>query len=237
QLSKNARGEIIKTLIGISADEDITAILNIKSFSDSKENIFIATSRGIVKRVPLIEFERVMQSGKKAIRIDENDGVIDVKITKGNQDLILATRRGKALRIHEDAVRVMGRAARGVTGIKMGNDDELCGLCIVDEETLMVLVTEYGYGKRIDLENFTPHGRGTGGQRYYKYNDEKGEVVSVKQVEKNDDIMAITSRGQIIKIPAEQISLQGKNASGVRVVKINKPDFVVSIARSPRAEN
>jgi len=96
------------------------------------------------------------------------------------------------------------------------------------------LVTEYGYGKRIDPALFTPHGRATGGQRYYKYSDERGEVVSVKQVKETDDIVAITSKGQIIKVPTDEITQQGRNTTGIKVVKITKPDFVVSIARSPK---
>jgi len=236
ELSKNARGETIKTLIGISQNEEITAILNIKNFNDEKLNVFIATRRGIVKKVQIKEFENVKQTGKKAILLDENDGVIDVKITDGTKEIILATRRGKALRIKEESVRVMGRAARGITGIKLESGDELCGLCIVDKDSMMLLITEYGYGKRIDPELFTVHGRGTGGQRYYKFNEERGEVVTVKQVMESDDIVAITSKGQLIKIDTKQISEQGRNTSGVRLVKITKPDFVVSIARAPKSE-
>jgi len=234
QLEKTARGQTIKTLIGLGADEKINAVINVNDFNAEDQCFFIATKRGIVKKVSVNEFQRVQQSGKKAINLDDNDEVIDVKITSGNDDIILATRMGKALRIHENLVRTMGRAARGVTGMKFVKEDELCGLCIVDENSLLLMITEYGFGKRLEFENFKPHGRGTGGQRYYKYNEIKGQVVSVKQVFKTDNIMAITSRGQVIKLPVAQISKQGKNASGIRLVKINKPDYVTSIARTPK---
>ncbi len=236
ELGKSAKGETVKTLIGISQNEEITAVLNIKDFKDERQNIFIATRKGIVKKVQLKEFENVKQSGKRAIILDENDSVIDVKITNGTNEIILATRRGKALRIKEEFVRVMGRNARGICGIKLETKDELCGLCIVDPESMMLLVTEYGYGKRIDPDLFSVHGRGTGGQRYYKFNEEKGEVVAIKQVSEKDDIVAITSKGQLIKIDSKQISEQGRNSSGIRLFKITKPDFVVSVARAPKAE-
>lgn len=236
EMSKTARGETIKSHIGISQNEEITAILNVKNFNDENLNVFIATRRGIVKKVQIKEFENVKQSGKKAIELDDNDSVIDVKITDGTKEIILATRRGKALRIKEDSVRVMGRSARGIIGIKLEIGDELCGLCIVDKDSMMLLITEYGYGKRIDPDLFSVHGRGTGGQRYYKFSEEKGEVVSIKQVMEEDDIVAITSKGQLIKIDAKQISEQGRNTSGVKLVRITKPDFVVSIARAPKSE-
>lgn len=304
QLTKSARGETIKTLIGISPDEEISALLSVKDFSNESLNVFFATRKGIVKRVNLKEFENIKQTGKKAILLEENDSLIDVKITdtiptklsipkalervkfeeeflnlieskedkeflhsfyeinnesgkyvfvereiseadierfikilksmKYGKDIILATRKGKALRFNEENVRVMGRSTRGVTGIKLEEGDEVCGLLVLTDDSLMLLVTENGFGKRIDPDLFTPHGRGTGGQRYYKYSDEKGEVVAVKQVNETDDVVAITSKGQIIKIPTEQITQQGRNTTGIRVVKINKPDFVVSIARSPK---
>ena len=305
QLSRSARGENIKGLIGISANEEISTILSVKDFKNESMNVFFATRRGLVKRVSLSEFENIKQTGKKAIILDENDDLIDVKSIDGiptvlsipkifekikfeenflnlieneddrefikkhysiqpetdryifneenlseedetkiidilknlkyGKDIILATRKGKALRFNEENVRVMGRATRGVTGIRLEEGDEVCGLLVLKDDTLMLLVTEYGYGKRIDPALFTPHGRATGGQRYYKYSDERGEVVSVKQVKETDDIVAITSKGQIIKVPTDEITQQGRNTTGIKVVKITKPDFVVSIARSPKS--
>jgi len=304
QLSKSARGENIKTLIGISPNEEISTVLTVKDFTNESMNVFFATRRGLVKRVTLKEFENIKQTGKKAILLDENDDLIDVKLSDGiptqlsipkafektrfeenfinfiendddrnfikslysiqpetekyifpereltpeeedrilkilknlkyGKDILLATRKGKALRFNEENVRVMGRATRGVTGIRLEEGDEVCGLLILTDDSLMLLVTENGFGKRIDPDLLTPHGRATGGQRYYKYSDEKGEVVAVKQVNETDDVVAITSKGHIIKIPTEQITQQGRNTTGIRVVKITKPDFVVSIARSPK---
>ena len=233
QLEKTARGQTLKTLIGIGENEKINAIINVPKFDD-EHYFLIATKKGIVKKVPLAEFTRIQQTGKKAISLDEDDDVIDVKITDGTKDIILATQLGKALRIREKAVRPMGRAARGVSGIKLAEEDRLCGLCLVDEDSMMVLITENGFGKRLDFEHYKPHGRGTGGQRYYKYSEAKGKVVSVKQVSKGDDMMAISSRGMAIKIPSKQISEQGRNASGVRLVRITSPDYIVAISCVPK---
>ncbi|MBP5449991.1 MAG: DNA gyrase subunit A, partial [Spirochaetales bacterium] len=235
-LSKNAKGDTIKTMIGISPNEEITTAIAVKNF-DPNRNLFFVTRQGVVKRVSLSEFEKNKTSGKRALSLDENDSVVEVKVTDGSQDVIICSRQGKALRMKEESVRVMGRAARGVAGIKLTDNDEVCGMCVVNNDTLMLLVTENGYGKRLDCDLFAPHGRGTGGQRYYKYNEAKGEVVAVKQVAQTDDIMVITSSGKIIKIHAATISQQGRSASGIKLVKIVKPDFVVAVAQSPTGED
>jgi DNA gyrase subunit A len=306
QLSKHARGDTIKTLIGISPNEEVSAVLIVKNFDNENQSVFFATCKGIVKRVQLKEFQNVKQTGKKAIVLDENDSVIDVKITDGipnklsipkaieankytndfllqieneddrkfvesfyvlkedgikyvfnvdilteenekrfidilqsckfGKDVLLTTKRGKALRFNEEKVRVMGRASHGVMGIRLEDGDEVCGLCVLIEDALMLLITDNGFGKRIDPDLFTPHGRGTGGQRCYKIGEEKGEIVGVKQVSGEDDVIAITSKGHIIKIPTDQISKQGRNAGGIRLVKVTTPDFVIAIARSPKQE-
>ncbi len=235
-LQKAARGQTIKTLIGISSEEKINAIINVKSFAEKNRYFFMATKRGVVKKVDLGEFQRVQQNGKKAIMIHENDEVIDVKITNGENDLILATRLGKALRINEKTIRVMGRTAGGVRGMKMMENDELCGVCLVDEDSLMLMITEFGFGKRLDINKFSVHGRGTGGQRYYKFNESKGNVACVKQVNKGDNIIVISSKGKTIKIKSEEISEQGRHASGIRLVKIAKPDYVVAVSTAPKQQ-
>ncbi len=236
QYSRTARGEVIKSLFGISPDEEITAILNLENHKDKSKNIFIATKLGVVKKVAVEEFERINQNGKKAITLQEGDSVRDVVITNGENEIMLATRKGKALRINEASVRRTGRQSMGVNGINLAEGDQLCGLCIVKENTLMLLITEFGYGKRLDLEDFNVHGRATGGQRYYKYSEDKGNVAAVVQVEPGADIMTITSKGQMIRVPSEQISLQGRNASGIKVVRVTKPDVVVTVSSIPAEE-
>lgn len=236
QLQKTARGQTIKTLIGIDADEKINTVINVKDFDVENKYFLIATKHAVVKKVAVNEFQRIQQSGKIAISLDENDEVIDVKITDGTMEIMLATAMGKALRIDENTIRVTGRTARGVIGIKLQEGDVLCGISIVDDESLMFMITEYGYGKRIEFDSFKPHGRATGGQRYYKLNEDKGKAAAVKQVSKDQDIMIITTRGKTIKIPVEQISQQGRNASGVRLVRIAQDDSIAAVSCTKREE-
>lgn len=234
QYSRNAKGEIIRSFLSITPEDEITAILNLQDYSDKSKSIFIATKMGVVKKVALSEFERINQNGKRAITLQEGDRVVDVVITSGKEELILATEKGKALRIKEEAVRVMGRTAGGVRGIKLTEGDQLCALCPVSENAMMLMLTKNGYGKRIDFDQFTQHGRGTSGQIYYK--KDKGEVAAVLYVEKGDDIMAITSKGQIIRISSDQISKQGRAAGGIRLVRVSDGDFIVTASRAPAQE-
>lgn len=233
-LAKTSKGQPLKTVIGITESEKINAILSISDFNISDQSIILGTKKGIIKKTQLSEFISIPQRGKKAITLDEGDEVVDVKLVNSNRDIILATKLGKALRFNESKIRVMGRAARGITGIRLMANDNLCSICVVDENSLMLLVTENGYGKRLDFDNFSVHGRGTSGQRYYKYDEKKGVVVSVKQVYKGDDVLVITSRGLAIKIATDDISKQGRNASGIRLVKVKRPDFVASVSTKPK---
>ncbi len=228
QYSRSARGEIIKMLFGIAPDENITALLNLSDYENKSLSIFIATKKGVVKKVAIDEFRRINQNGKRAITLREDDSVVDVLLTTGHDDIILATKKGKALKIGEQAVRVMGRVAGGVRGIKLREGDQLCGVCPVREDGLMMLVTENGLGKRLEFDAFTKHARGTSGQMYFRYSEEKGCVAAVLSVKEEDDIMVIASKGQMIRIGSDKISKQGRTASGIRLVRITKPDFVVT---------
>ena len=226
--SRTARGEIIRSLFSISQEDKITALLNLSNFDDTTQSIFIATKKGVVKKVALSEFKRINQNGKRAITLRDGDSVVDVLLTSGNDEVLLATKKGKALRFNEDKVRVMGRSAGGVRGIRLAEDDALCGVCIINDDTELMMVTESGQGKRVGFDTFKPHGRGTGGQMYYRHNDKRGYVVNVLSVKEDDDIMLITSKGQMIRIVSEQISKQGRAATGIRLVRITPPDFVAA---------
>ncbi len=236
ELSRSARGQSIKMLISVQPEEEISTVVAISDFNKPGQSFFFATKRGVVKRVSVSEFSYLNQRGKKAIVLDENDEVIDVKVTNGQNDLVLASKMGKSLRYNENAVRCMGRASRGVRGIRMTADDELKGVVVIDPNSKLLVITEYGYGKRIEFDKFNAHGRGTGGQRFYKYNEAKGYVAAVVDAKDHDDIIVTTNKGQIIRIPSSQISEQGKNASGIRLVRVNKPDTVVAIAIATKEE-
>ena len=226
--SRQAKGSHIRTLLQISADEEITGVVSLKEFSPT-QHLFMATMRGVVKKVTTDQFSNARTRGVNAIKLDDGDRLSTALLTSGDDDLFLVTRRGKGLRVTEQSVRAMGRASRGVSGIRLTKDDELAGIVVVTEGEEMFVVTEYGYGKRTRYDEFTPHGRGTGGQIAYGVSTKSGEIVGVASVHDKSVIMIITSQGQSIKLNAGAIPVQSRSATGVRVVNINRPDFVVGV--------
>jgi DNA gyrase subunit A len=228
--SRAARGTQLKALLSIAPDEEIKAIVSLKEFTD-KEFIFMGTRRGIVKKVKTADFSNAKTRGIIAVKLDSDDALVDATLTSGEDDVFLVTKKGNALRFHETAVRTMGRATRGVTGIKLSGDDELAGFLSVREGEMMLIISEYGYGKRTEYDQFTPHGRATRGQKAYKVTEKTGELIGVLAVLEDDELVCITSQGNTLKLAMKNISVMGKNALGVRVVNINKPDSVIGVAR------
>jgi DNA gyrase subunit A len=157
-------------------------------------------------------------------------------LTKGDDEVTLISRKGQALRTHEEHVRAMGRSSRGVTGMKLSDGDELAGMLRVDtgkgkKTEKMLIISEYGYGKRVDFSEFSSHGRGTGGQKIYTVSDKTGELVGCVNVFDDDDIMCITSQGKSIKMKVDDVRVMGRSAQGVRLLSIDKPDFVIGLDR------
>ena len=228
--SRIARGQQVKTLIAISPDEDITAIVAIEKFSEDSY-IFMATSRGVVKKVTTSAFANARTHGIIALKLDSGDRLISARLTEGKDEIIMVTRGGNALRYNEEAVRAMGRASRGIRGIKLTSNDELAGVLVIADEESMLIISEKGYGKRVEYDYFTPHGRGTKGQIAYKVSEKTGEIVGIMSVNKEDEIMCITSQGNTIKLKVTEISTMGKNALGVRIVNIKDPDVLVGFAK------
>jgi len=234
EASKAARGAHIKSLLAIGPDEEITTIVDIKGFTDDVF-LMLGTLRGVVKKVATKEFVNAKARGIIAIHLDENDRLVSACKTSGSNEVVLITKRGQALRIKEEAVRVMGRGSRGVRGISLKvAEDELCAMLRVAENEQMLLISETGYGKRTDYDNFSEHGRGTGGQRIY--DPENGDLVCAISIRESDDVVIMTSLGKTLKIKAEGVRLCGKTAKGVRIVNIDAPDFVVGMDRIAREE-
>ncbi|MAG13128.1 MAG: DNA gyrase subunit A [Spirochaetales bacterium] len=230
EVGRAARGQHIKALLSIGADEDITTVLPLAEFSE-ETFIFMATARGVVKKANTAAFTNARTRGIIAIKLDANDRLISAHLTTGSDEVVLVTRGGSALRFNEDHVRSMGRSTRGVRGVRLSNVDELVGaLCVRDDEQ-MLLLSENGYGKRIEYSNFTPHGRGTGGQMAYKVSEKTGELAGVVAVTKQDELVCITSQGNAVKLKLKEVPALGKSAQGVRIVNIRPPDFVVGMAR------
>ncbi len=233
--SRFARGQSIKAMLSISHDEEIATVLSLKAFSE-ETNVLLATARGVIKKVATSQFVNARTRGIIAINLDAGDQVVAAKLTHGNDELMLVTRRGKALRFHESSVRAMGRATRGVTGIRLSKEDELTGVLTLKESAQILLVSAKGYGKRTDWSEFSRHGRGTGGQICYRVNEKSGEVVGALSVSEGDDLVCTTSQGNLVKMQMTDIPVQGRNATGVRVVNLEQPDVVVGVARAANEE-
>jgi DNA gyrase subunit A len=228
EASRQARGAHIKGLLQISANEEITTIVDLKEFSDSTY-LLMGTLKGVVKKVMTSEFQNAKTRGIIAISLDDGDSLVSACKTKGQDEVVLITRMGQALKMAETDVRCMGRASHGVRGIRLEDNDELTGMLRVTPNEMMLLVSENGYGKRVEFNNFNSHRRATGGQVIYIPDDKTGELVSCITVNETDDVMVITSLGKTIKFHASDVSIQGKGARGVRIVNIDRPDFVIGM--------
>ncbi len=228
EASKISRGSHIKSLLSVTANEEITTIVSMKEFSE-EQYLFMATANGIVKKTMTNEFRNAKAKGMQAVRLDEGDTLVSAVLSSGKDEILLVSRRGQALRISEEEVRPMGRASHGVTGMKLAEGDEICATIHVDTDAKILVITEKGVGKRVEFSDFAAHGRGTGGQRVFGNIDDKGEIIGALTVKDEDSFMCITSQGTSIRVKASDITVQGRAASGIRVVDITDPDYVVGI--------
>ena len=228
EVEKTSRGSNLKGLISLGPDEEITAIVSLKEFSDDLF-VFMTTEKGVVKKVRSTEFANAKTRGIIGIKLDDGDKLISAIPTNGDSDVMLISRRGKGLRIKEDSVRLMGRASRGIRGMKLSEGDEIAAAVKVEENHNMILLTEKGYGKKINFEIYSTHGRGTGGQRVFGNVEAKGEIIGALSVEDKDELVLMTSQGKTLRIKATDIKEQGAGASGVTVVKVKEPDYLVGL--------
>ncbi len=234
--SKNARGTNIKSLIAIGADEEITTVVTLREFCED-QYLFMTTANGIVKKVQTSEFSNAKTRGIIGLKLRDGDKLISAIPTDGESEVLLVTRRGKALRFSEKDVRCMGRASSGIKGMKLSEGDEISGAIKIEPNDSILLLTEKGYGKRVKFENFNPHGRGTGGQKIFGKTEERGEIVGILAVSDKDEIVCMTSQGKTLRVTAETITQQGNQSTGVKVVKISDPDFLVGFDKVPRNES
>jgi len=228
EASRQARGSHIRSLLAISEDEEITAVVD---FSDFSENQFIlmGTLKGVVKKVATREFANAKTRGIIGISLDEGDRLVSAILTGGSDEVVLISRRGLALRMKESEVRQMGRTARGVRGISLQENDELAAMLRVDSQESMLIITQNGSGKRVKYDLFTPHSRGTHGQIIYAPDEASGEVIKAVSVREEDEVMVITSTGKTIKLNVSSVREMGKAAHGVRIVNIEPPDSVIGM--------
>lgn len=236
EASRSSRGSHVKALLQVSADEDIQAVMPFSGFSEN-DFVFMATARGMVKKVVLHDLRNAKTRGIRAITLKDGDKLNNAMITNGEQELMLITRLGKALRVDETSIRPSGRTSMGVKGINLKAADELTSSLVVDEERDMLIVNAKGKGKRIKFSEFTPHGRGTGGQRCMPVNDSSQEVVGVISVAENDEVVFITNTGKTVKLAISGLRPMGAPAQGYKLVDITPPDMVVAVDRSVSEED
>ena len=228
--TKNSKGRAIQNLLNIDSDDNVTAYLRVKSLEDSEfinsHYVLFCTKKGVIKKTLLEQYSRPRQNGVNAITIREDDSVIEVRMTNGNNEIIIANRNGRAIRFHEAAVRVMGRTATGVRGITLDNDgqDEVVGMiCIKDLKTESVMVvSEQGYGKRSEIEDYRKTNRGGKGVKTMNITEKTGKLVTIKSVTDENDMMIINKSGITIRLKVADVRIMGRATQGVRLINLEK---------------
>lgn len=235
QAGRGSRGRAIVNLLSLRSGEKISAVVPVKDFEENKY-LVMATRQGFVKKVRLSEFSRPTRRGIQAVVLKKGDKLIDVTLTDGNQDIILGTKTGKAIRFHETEVREMGRNAVGVKGIMLGEDDEVVDMVVIRRQGTLLVVTEKGYGKRSNVSEYRVTGRGGKGIITLKVTPKIGRMVSMMEVLDIDDILLITAKGLVLRQKVEDIAVTGRNTQGIRLIRLKEDDVVADVARVVREE-
>ena len=228
--SRTAKGTAIVNLLALDGGEKVNAVIPIKKFEDDKF-LLMATKNGIIKKTPLKEYETRKRTGLLGITLKENDELIDVRLTDGKDDVVLVTKKGLCITFSEDDVRPMGRVSQGVIGIKLGKDDTVIGMEPIEDRKngTLLAITENGFGKRTELEEYRVQTRGGKGVLTYKITPKTGDIVGVRIANDDEDVMMITDQGVVIRIKAKDISVLGRNTQGVTLMRTNDGGKVVSI--------
>ncbi|NLX86144.1 MAG: DNA gyrase subunit A [Clostridiales bacterium] len=236
EAGRQAKGTAIVNLLQLSGGETITAVIPIRDFEEEKYMLF-ATKKGLVKKTPLSEYASQRKNGLQAIGLMEGDELIGVKLTEGSDHVILATKNGYSIRFGEEGVRSMGRYSRGVKGITLGSGDQVVGMELAKEGADLLSVTVNGFGKRTDLEEYSLQNRGGKGIKTYRITSKTGELVGIKVVDEKDDIMLITKNGIVIRLNVSEVSRMGRITQGVTLMKFDKDQTLVSIAKIEADDN
>ena len=230
EASRTSRGTAIVNLLQLAPDEKITATIPIKEYTEEK-NLFMVTKTGTVKKTHVMEFANVRKNGLTAINLDDDDELIEVKTTKADSEIFLVTKNGMCIRFKETDVRPTGRTSMGVRGIMLGDQDEVVGMQLNSQGDSLLIVSELGYGKRTELNEFHIQNRGGKGVKCYKITEKTGEVIGVKAVKDEHEIMMITNSGIIIQLRMDEITIHGRVTSGVKMINLDKGVSVVAIAK------
>ena len=235
QGGKLARGKNIANLLNLSPEEKITAFVPAKKFDD-EHYIVMATRNGMIKKTVLSSFANPRKGGINAMNLPENDELIEVGVSDGTNEIILATRGGQACRFHEEKIRGMGRTAYGVRGVSLEDDDRVVSMVVVKRASALLTVCENGYGKRSEISEYRLTNRGGKGVINIKTTDRNGPVVAVKEVVDDDELMIISHHGIIIRMSLGAIRVMGRATQGVRLINLDEGDKVIDVARVVKAE-
>ena len=225
-----AKGKPVVNLINVTVDTTIRAMVPVREFSD-KQYLLFATQLGTVKKSALTEYSNPRSTGIKAIKIESGDQLIDVQITEGNNDIVLATKYGLSIRFHENDVREMGRDTTGVKGVELSKGDEVKGMVVIKRDATLLVVTAKGMGKCSPIEEYRVQRRGGKGILTLNRTEKTGEVVALKEVLPDDELMLITKQGIVIRMPVKGIRVSGRNTQGVKLVHLDDGDIVCDVAR------
>lgn len=236
EAGRTARGTAIINLLQLQPEEKITAVIPIKEYEDG-QYLFMATKKGLVKKTPIMDYANVRKTGLAAITLREDDELIEVKTTDNEKDILLVTKYGQCIRFHETDVRPTGRTSMGVRGMNLGDSDEVIGMQLDCQGDYLLIVSEKGMGKLTEMKEFGAQNRGGKGIRCYKIIEKTGNVVGVKAVNEDDEVMIINTEGIIIRTECSGISKLGRITSGVKLINLDENVSVASIAKVRKTED
>jgi DNA gyrase subunit A len=236
ELPLRSKGKHFANLIKMEEGEKVVSVLPVKEFSEGKF-IVSATAQGYVKKTELMAYDNIRTTGIIGLKLEENDSLIGCAISSGKNDVVMATKQGKAIRFNEEEIRPMGRSARGVTGIRFGEeDDHVIGLEVIDAESTILTVCENGYGKRSPLEEYRQQTRGGKGIYTIKLSERNGFVVSILQVAESDDVMLMTTGGKIVRFNVQELGVISRHTQGVRLINVDEGEAVIGVCKVMKFE-
>ena len=234
EYSRTSKGIPVINLLNMEKEEKVRSIISLDSY-DEEAGLLFVTKLGTTKRVSVKEFERIRQSGKIAINLKENDELIDVKLTNGSAEILIASSKGKVVRFNENDVRMMGRNASGVRGINV-NGGEVVGVATSLEGKYILVISKKGYGKMSLIDDYRLTNRGGQGVLTMKTTDKNGPLTAIKAVNGDEDILVVTNQGVIIRTSLEQVKIAGRNTLGVKIIRLDENQEVASLAVSEKID-
>lgn len=236
EYGRTAKGIPIINLLGIESQEQVNAVINLSEFTDDSY-LFFTTKHGVVKRTTLSQFAKIRQSGLRAVELRENDELISVQMTDGTKNMIIATKHGQSIYFPEENIRVMGRTAAGVRGIRLREDDEVIGMEVLEDDEKVLVVTEKGYGKQTPASQYPLRNRGGMGVKTVTITEKNGNLVAMKTVTGEEDLMLMTVSGVLIRFEIDTVSQTGRSAMGVKLIRLDEDEKVATVAKVPKEED